>query len=72
MKTLIQTIGIHNQDIGMKFDIEKCAMLIIKRKKEKQRKNRTTKLGKHYNTWRERKLHVLRNIVSIYQQSSED
>ena len=27
---LIQTIRINNQDIGMEFDIEKCAMLIMK------------------------------------------
>ena len=30
LKTLIQTIRIYNQDIGMKFGIEKCAMLIMK------------------------------------------
>ena len=29
-KTLIQTIKIYRKDIGMKFGIEKCAMLIIK------------------------------------------
>ena len=33
LETLIQTIRIYNQDIGMVFDIEKYAMLIMKRKK---------------------------------------
>ena len=28
-KTLILTIGIYSQDIGMEFVIEKCAMLVI-------------------------------------------
>ena len=30
LKTLIQTIRIYSQDTGMEFDIEKCAMLIVK------------------------------------------
>ena len=30
LETLIQTITIYSQDIGMKFDIEKYTMLIIK------------------------------------------
>ena len=30
LKKLIQTIRIYNQDIGMEFTIEKCAMLIMK------------------------------------------
>ena len=30
LETLIQTRRIYSQDIGMKFGIEKCAMLIIK------------------------------------------
>ena len=33
METLIQVVRICSQDIGMKFDIEKCAMLIMKNKK---------------------------------------
>ena len=33
LMTLIQTIGIYSQDIGMEFCIEKCAMLIIKKDK---------------------------------------
>ena len=30
METLIHTVRIYNQDIGMEFGIEKCAMLLIK------------------------------------------
>ncbi len=30
LETLIQTIRIYSQDIGMEFGIEKCAMLIMK------------------------------------------
>ena len=30
LKTQIHTVRIYNQDIGMEFDIEKCAMLIMK------------------------------------------
>ena len=34
METLIQTISIHSQDIGMEFGREKCAMLIISGKRQ--------------------------------------
>ena len=27
--TLLQTVRIHNQDIGMEFSIEKCAILVM-------------------------------------------
>ena len=30
LETLIHTVRIYSQDIGMKFDIEKCAMLVMK------------------------------------------
>ena len=30
LKTLIQTLRRYNQDIGMEFGIDKCAMLIMK------------------------------------------
>ena len=30
LETLIHTVRIYNQDIGMEFDIEKCAMLVMK------------------------------------------
>ena len=32
LETLIQTIRIYNQDVGMEFGIEKCAILILKNK----------------------------------------
>ena len=33
VEILIKTIGIYSQDIGMEFEIEKCAMLIMKKGK---------------------------------------
>ena len=30
LETLIQTVRIYSQDIGMEFGIEKCAMLVMK------------------------------------------
>ena len=30
LETLIHTVRIYNRDIGMEFDIEKCAMLVMK------------------------------------------
>ena len=41
-ETLSKDIRIYSQDIGIEFGIEKCAMLIAKKRKRKQ-KNRTTK-----------------------------
>ena len=34
LKTLIHTVGIYSQDIGMEFGIEKCAMLVMKSEKQ--------------------------------------
>ena len=34
LESLIQTIRIYTQDIGMEFGIEKCAMLVIKKGKK--------------------------------------
>ena len=34
LETLIQTIRIYSQDIEMEFGIEKCAMLIMKSRKQ--------------------------------------
>ncbi len=31
LETFIHTVRIYNQDIGMEFGIEKCAMLVIKK-----------------------------------------
>ena len=33
LNSLIQTIRIFNEDIGMQFGIEKCAMLVMKKGK---------------------------------------
>ena len=33
LDSLIQTIRIFSEDIGMKFGIDKCAMLVVKRGK---------------------------------------
>ena len=30
LETLIHTVRIHSQDIGMEFSIEKCALLVMK------------------------------------------
>ena len=35
LETMVQTIRIYSQDIGMEFGIEKCAMLVIKRGEKK-------------------------------------
>ena len=34
LETLIQTVRIYSQNIGMEFGIEKCAMLVMKSGKE--------------------------------------
>ena len=34
METLIQPVRIYSKDVGMGFDIEKCAMLIMKSEKQ--------------------------------------
>ena len=34
LETLIQTIRIYTQDIGMEFGIKKCAMLVMKKGKK--------------------------------------
>ena len=60
LDTLIQTIRIYCQNIGMEFDIEKCAMLIMLL----NRRSKTAKLKKNQNGWREGKLEVLRSIGS--------
>ena len=43
LETLIQAVRGYLDDLGMDFPAEKCAMLIMKRRK---RKNRTTKQRK--------------------------
>ena len=34
LETLIQTVRIYSQDIGMEFGIEKCALIVMKRGKQ--------------------------------------
>ena len=34
LETIIQAMGIDSEDIGMEFDIGKCAMLIMKSRKQ--------------------------------------
>ena len=38
LEILIQIIKIYSEDIRMELDMEKCAVLIIKKGKEKQQK----------------------------------
>ena len=38
METLIQRIRISSKDIGMEFNTEKCTMLVIHKRKQKQLK----------------------------------
>ena len=47
LETLIQTIRIYSQDIGMKFDIEKCAMLIMRSGKRQEYYYQIKKESKH-------------------------
>ena len=61
LDSLIQTVRIFSSDIGMKFGIEKCAVLIIKRGKMTQSKGitlpddtniRSLKEGEGYKYWK--------------------
>ena len=38
LETLIQTVRIYSEDVGMDFGIEKCAMLIMKSRKRQMTK----------------------------------
>ena len=49
LETLIQTIRIYSQDIGMEFGIEKCAMLIMKSVKRETAEG--TELANQKSTW---------------------
>ena len=35
LDSLVQTVAVFSQDIGMEFDIEKCAMLVTEKRKMK-------------------------------------
>ena len=47
---IYKVLKIFRQDIGIEFEIEKCAMLIMKKEKENSKRNRITNSGKHQNT----------------------
>ena len=55
LETLIQTIGIFSQDIGMEFVSDTCAMVIMKVKIKLPNQ-------KHQNTWQYKRLSV-RDII---------
>ena len=56
-KTLIQTIWIYSQDIGMEFGKwEVCYADNKKWLKRNNERNRTAKSEKHQNTWRKKKI----------------
>ena len=62
LETLKQRIRIYSQEIGIKFGIEKCAMLIMK--KGNNGMDRTVRSRKNQNTWRKGNLQVLGNFGS--------
>ena len=49
-KTLMRTIRIYSQDIGMEFGAEKCAMLIMKKDKRETTKELNQKNQKSIRT----------------------
>ena len=68
LETLIQTIRIYNQDIGMEFSIEKCNMLT----KSDNGSIWTIKLRKNPNAKSKGNRQVLENIRSGHHQTSGD
>ena len=65
LETLIQTVRIYSQDIGMEFGIEKCAMLVMKSGKRlmteeieqlNKKKSECSQKKKPTNTWEYGKL----------------
>ena len=72
LETLIQTVRIYSQDIGMEFGIEKCAMLVMKSRKWHDRRNQTTKSRKNQNAKRKGNEQILGNIGSWHHQTSGD
>ena len=65
LETLIKAVRIYNDDIGMEFGMKKmCHANNEKRKTTNDGINRTTKLRKHQNAWRNGNLQILGNIGS--------
>ena len=71
LETLIRTIRIYSQNLGIEFGIEKCALHIMKWKNRNNRRNGTAKSRKNQNAWIEGKLPVLGNIESGRHQQKE-
>ena len=70
---LTQTIRAYIQYIRSEFDIEKCAMPIMKSgKRQNYRRNKTAKSRKNQSAWRKGKLQVHGNIGSGHHQTSGD
>ena len=64
LETLIQTVRIYSQDIGMEISIEKCATLVMKSGKQHNGRSQTTKSSSNQNTWRKGNLQILGDIGS--------
>ena len=68
LETLIQTIRLYSQDIGMEYIYTNNE----KWKKINNGRNRTAKLRKNKNNWRKESLKVLSNIGSEHHQTRRD
>ena len=72
LETLIQTIKIYSQDIGMEFVIEKCDMLITRsRKRQIVEGKKTTKPRKNQNAQRKRNKYLGILKVDTISQNTE-
>ena len=73
LETLIQTIRIYSQDIGMEFRMEKCALFIMKSEKGEATKGIKQPTQERIRTLGEKgKLQVLGNIGSGHNQTSRN
>ena len=73
LETLIQTIRIYDQDIGIEFGIEKCALLIMKMSKRETTEGIELSKQKSIRILGEkRKLQVHRNIRSRHHQTNKN
>ena len=61
-ETLIQTVKIYSQYIGMKFGIEKWTMLVMKSGKQHVTEKTNGRIKKNQNSWRKENLQILTNI----------
>ena len=73
LETLIRAVRIYSLDKRKEFDIEKCAMLIIKKPKTtNDRRNTIIKSRINPNVWRKENLQVIGNIGSGHHQTTRD